>query len=215
MVKHKTFREDLYYRLNVFPIHVPSLRERKQDIPELVRHFTARYGRLMNKNIHEIPTETMEALVHYPWPGNVRELQNFIERAVILSPRSSLRAPISELREAIAEAADGSRGSRTRTYSPRACGQQLGDRRTERGRRPPGDETHVSGLQDAKTPHQAGARTLRSRRLGGRVLSPPTCDQPIFFPDIFRDEYSSVTAIQLILSLEENGSASVSSSIFR
>jgi formate hydrogenlyase transcriptional activator len=103
MVKHKTFREDLYYRLNVFPIHVPSLRERKQDIPELVRHFTARYGRLMNKNIHEIPTETMEALVHYPWPGNVRELQNFIERAVILSPRSSLRAPISELQSFGAE----------------------------------------------------------------------------------------------------------------
>jgi formate hydrogenlyase transcriptional activator len=97
MVKQGTFREDLYYRLNVFPIHVPSLRERQQDIPELVRHFTAMYGGRMNKNIHEISTETIEALVHYAWPGNVRELQNFIERAVILSPRTSLCAPISEL----------------------------------------------------------------------------------------------------------------------
>jgi formate hydrogenlyase transcriptional activator len=97
MVKQSAFREDLYYRLNVFPIGVPALRQRTEDIPKLVRHFTELCARRMNKQIDEIPSETMDALVRYPWPGNVRELQNFIERAVILSPHSVLRAPISEL----------------------------------------------------------------------------------------------------------------------
>jgi formate hydrogenlyase transcriptional activator len=97
MVKQSTFREDLYYRLKVFPINVPALRQRTEDIPKLVRHFTELYARRMNKRIDEIPSETMDALVRYRWPGNVRELQNFIERAVILSPHSILRAPISEL----------------------------------------------------------------------------------------------------------------------
>jgi formate hydrogenlyase transcriptional activator len=97
MIKQSTFREDLYYRLNVFPINVPPLRQRREDIPNLVRHFTELYARRMNKRIDEIPTETMDWLVRYPWPGNVRELQNFIERAVILSPHSVLRAPTSEL----------------------------------------------------------------------------------------------------------------------
>ena len=97
MVKRGTFREDLYYRLKVFPIHVPALRNRSEDIPRLAQHFTELYSQRMNKRIDIIPPETMEALVRYQWPGNVRELQNFIERAVILSPGSTLRAPISEL----------------------------------------------------------------------------------------------------------------------
>jgi formate hydrogenlyase transcriptional activator len=97
MVKQSAFRADLYYRLKVFPIHVPSLRQRSGDIPELVRHFTALYSRRMNRVIGEIPGETMDALVRYSWPGNIRELQNFIERAVILSPYSILRAPVAEL----------------------------------------------------------------------------------------------------------------------
>jgi len=97
MVKQGTFREDLYYRLKVFPIHVPALRQRTEDIPKLTRHFIQLYARRMNKRIDEIPSETIEALVRYRWPGNVRELQNFIERAVILSPHTVLRAPISEL----------------------------------------------------------------------------------------------------------------------
>jgi formate hydrogenlyase transcriptional activator len=97
MVKLSTFREDLYYRLRVFPIHLPPLRQRAEDIPKLVLHFIELYSRRMNKRIAEIPSETMDALVRYSWPGNVRELQNFIERAVILSPHSVLRAPISEL----------------------------------------------------------------------------------------------------------------------
>jgi formate hydrogenlyase transcriptional activator len=97
MVKQTTFREDLYYRLKVFPINVPPLRQRTEDIPKLVSHFTELYSRRMNKRIDEIPTGTIDALVRYSWPGNVRELQNFIERAVILSPHTVLRAPISEL----------------------------------------------------------------------------------------------------------------------
>jgi formate hydrogenlyase transcriptional activator len=97
MVKQATFREDLYYRLRVFPISVPALRQRTEDIPKLVRHFTEFYARRLGKRIDEIPHETMNALMRYPWPGNVRELQNFIERAVILSPQSVLRAPTSEL----------------------------------------------------------------------------------------------------------------------
>ena len=97
MVKQGTFREDLYYRLKVFPIQVPALRQRTGDIPRLVRHFTVLYAQRMNKRIDVIPAETMDTLVRYPWPGNVRELQNFIERAVILSPQSTLRAPTSEL----------------------------------------------------------------------------------------------------------------------
>jgi formate hydrogenlyase transcriptional activator len=97
MVKQGTFREDLYYRLKVFPIQVPALRQRIEDIPRLVRHFTALYSQRMNKRIDIIPPDTMDALVRYQWPGNVRELQNFIERAVILSPQSVLRAPTSEL----------------------------------------------------------------------------------------------------------------------
>ena len=97
MVRQTAFREDLYYRLKVFPIKVPALRQRTEDIPELVWHFTDLFARRMNKRIDEIPTETMDALVRYRWPGNVRELQNFIERAVILSPHTVLRAPTSEL----------------------------------------------------------------------------------------------------------------------
>jgi len=102
MVKQATFREDLYYRLKVFPIDVPALRQRTEDIPKLVRHFTEHYARRMNKRIDTIPSETMDALVRYRWPGNVRELQNFIERGVILSPHTVLRAPTSELEPFIA-----------------------------------------------------------------------------------------------------------------
>jgi len=97
MIKQERFREDLYYRLKVFPIHVPALRQRPEDLPKLVRHFIHLYAQRMNKQIDEIPAETMDALVRYRWPGNVRELQNFIERAVILSSHTVLRAPISEL----------------------------------------------------------------------------------------------------------------------
>jgi len=97
MVRQTMFREDLYYRLKVFPINVPALRQRTEDIPKLVWHFTELYARRMNKRIDTIPSETLDALLRYRWPGNVRELQNFVERAVILSPHTVLRAPTSEL----------------------------------------------------------------------------------------------------------------------
>jgi formate hydrogenlyase transcriptional activator len=97
MVEEQRFRSDLFYRLNVFPVRVPPLRERAEDIPLLVRHFVQHFARRMNRNIETIPSETMEALSRYSWPGNIRELQNLIERAVILSPGPVLRVPLTEL----------------------------------------------------------------------------------------------------------------------
>src|ERR1700729_409718 len=86
LISEKRFRRDLYYRLNVFPITVPPLRDRREDIPLLVRYFVQQYARRMNRKITNIPTDAMDALTRYHWPGNIRELQNFIERAVIISP---------------------------------------------------------------------------------------------------------------------------------
>ncbi|MGA8578966.1 MAG: sigma 54-interacting transcriptional regulator, partial [Bryobacteraceae bacterium] len=100
MVEERQFRADLYYRLNVFPITVPPLRERREDIPLLVRYFVQQNARRMKRRITSIPAETMEALTRYHWPGNIRELANFIERAVILSPGSALHAPVRELKRA-------------------------------------------------------------------------------------------------------------------
>jgi formate hydrogenlyase transcriptional activator len=97
MVGEQKFRPDLYYRLNVFPIRVPSLRERKEDIPLLVRHFVQQFSQQNNRVINTIPSETMEALVRYHWPGNIRELQNVIERAVILSKGSMLNVSLAGL----------------------------------------------------------------------------------------------------------------------
>ncbi len=100
MVEERTFRSDLYYRLKVFPINIPPLRERKGDVAILVRYFTQKLAHRMKKRIETIPSETMEVLCRWPWPGNVRELENFIERAVILSPGPVLRAPLAELKAA-------------------------------------------------------------------------------------------------------------------
>lgn len=97
MMREHRFRADLYYRLNVFPIQLPPLRERREDIPLLVHYFTQQFARRMNRAIESIPTEAMAALVRYEWPGNVRELQNLVERSVILSPGSSLRVPLEAL----------------------------------------------------------------------------------------------------------------------
>lgn len=96
-VAQNRFRSDLYYRLSVFPIVVPPLRERKEDIPHLVRYFVRQFSRRMNRNIELIPPDTMNALMRWQWPGNVRELENLMERSVILSEGSVLRVPLSEL----------------------------------------------------------------------------------------------------------------------
>ena len=97
MVTEKKFRSDLYYRLKVFPIDVPPLRDRREDIPLLVRYFANKYARRMGKQIESIPKETMDALSRYAWPGNIRELQNLMERAALLSTGPSLRVPLAEI----------------------------------------------------------------------------------------------------------------------
>jgi formate hydrogenlyase transcriptional activator len=97
MVEEQRFRSDLYYRLNVFPIRVPSLRERREDIPLLVRHLVKEFSRRNQRVIDTIPSETMQALIRYHWPGNIRELQNVIERAVIISRGPVLNVALPEL----------------------------------------------------------------------------------------------------------------------
>src|ERR1700728_2801463 len=98
MVAARSFRNDLYYRLRVFPVVMPPLRERQEDIPALVRYFVEKYARRMNRAVETIPAETLDLLVSYPWPGNIRELENLIERAVIVSPGPVLRVPLGELK---------------------------------------------------------------------------------------------------------------------
>jgi len=98
MVRQGQFRSDLYYRLNIFPILVPPLRERPEDVPNLVRYFVSKYAVRLNKKISSISSEGLETLSGYAWPGNIRELENFIERAVILSRGNELALPLTELR---------------------------------------------------------------------------------------------------------------------
>lgn len=135
MVADGRFRNDLYYRLNVFPVVLPSLRERRDDIPILARHFTQRFARRMGRQIETIPTAIMNALVQYPWPGNVREMQNVIERAVILSPGPALRLDATELRV-------GDQRS------------EVGDRRSEVG----GQRSEVGGQRSANGERGSGGR---------------------------------------------------------
>jgi formate hydrogenlyase transcriptional activator len=99
MIANKEFRSDLYYRLNVFPIRIPPLRDRKEDIPLLVSHFVQKFAKEMQKPIEAIPTAVMKGLRAWDWPGNIRELENFIERAVLLTRGKSLEAPLAELRK--------------------------------------------------------------------------------------------------------------------
>ena len=101
MVADRQFRSDLFYRLNVFPIRIPPLRERSSDIPLLAWHFVRHFSLKMNKEINVIANEDMDSLAKYPWPGNIRELQNFIERAVILSTDKTLKAPVEEFEQII------------------------------------------------------------------------------------------------------------------
>jgi formate hydrogenlyase transcriptional activator len=113
MVANREFRSDLYYRLNVFPVRLPALRERPDDIALLVRHFVDLCAKRMKKEVERVPREAMEVILGYPWPGNVRELQNFIERAVILSPSKVLRAPLAELKASGDSFETGDRGAAT------------------------------------------------------------------------------------------------------
>src|ERR1700757_578004 len=105
MISNNQFREDLFYRLNVFPIEIPPLRERRGDIPLLVHYFVSRHSRQMQKRVKSVPKQVMEALVNADWPGNIRELENFIERCVILTQGDELNVPREELRRSAASAA--------------------------------------------------------------------------------------------------------------
>ena len=108
MIAENQFRRDLFYRLNIFPLPLPPLRGRREDIALLVDHFVEKYAGLMSRKITKVPDEVMQALREYHWPGNIRELQNVIERAVILSPGSLLRLSLAELRSQNNEAARAS-----------------------------------------------------------------------------------------------------------
>ena len=107
MVAERAFRSDLYYRLRVFPLHMPPLRERQEDIPALVRYFVEKHARRMNRTVETIPSETLDLLQHYSWPGNIRELENLIERAVIVSPGPVLRVPLDGLKSTPEPATEG------------------------------------------------------------------------------------------------------------
>jgi formate hydrogenlyase transcriptional activator len=142
-VVEKEFRSDLFYRLNVFPIRMPSLRERREDIPLLVRYFVRQFARGMDRGIETIPSETMSALINWHWPGNIRELENFIERSVILTDGSALRAPLAEFQTETSSAAEHSledtereviirvlRESEGVISGPRGAARRLGLKRT-------------------------------------------------------------------------------------
>jgi formate hydrogenlyase transcriptional activator len=108
LVAERAFRSDLFYRLNVFPIRIPALRERREDVPLLVRYFVQIFSRRLNKTVEYVPADAMDALANYAWPGNIRELENLIERAVLLSPGKELRVPLSELKSHSGAIADAS-----------------------------------------------------------------------------------------------------------
>ncbi len=122
----KEFRSDLFYRLNVFPIRMPSLRERREDIPLLVRYFVRKFATGMDRGIETIPTETMNALVNWHWPGNIRELENFIERSVILTDGTALRAPLAEFQAETSNSTDHSLESTEREHILRALRESGG-----------------------------------------------------------------------------------------
>ena len=132
-VAEKEFRSDLFYRLHVFPIRVPPLRERTKDIPLLVRYFVQKFARRMNRDIETIPAETMNALLNWDWPGNVRELENFIERSVILTEGSVLRVPLSELRPENEKAGEGTLREIERDHILRALRESGGVIAGEKG----------------------------------------------------------------------------------
>jgi formate hydrogenlyase transcriptional activator len=133
MVADGQFRSDLYYRLNVFPVVLPALRERREDIPMLARHFTQRFAQRMGRRIETIPTAVMDGLVRYPWPGNIRELQNVIERAVILSPGPSLQVTLGDQEISGQRSEDrgqkivAENGTRTSDHRPPNSGLSLAD----------------------------------------------------------------------------------------
>ncbi len=160
-VSENQFRSDLYYRLNVFPITVPPLRERPEDIPLLVRYFVQQFARRMGKSITTIPAEDMRTLVRYPWPGNIRELQNLVERAVILSTGAVLAIPVRELERATAAAPSAAAAANSDVMTLEAAERQTILRALERsGGRVSGPQGAASALGMKRTTLQARMRKL-------------------------------------------------------
>jgi formate hydrogenlyase transcriptional activator len=151
LVAERTFRSDLYYRLNVFPIHIPALRERPEDVPLLVRYFVQKFSLRLNKSVAFVPAEAMEALASYSWPGNIRELENFIERAVLLSPGKELRVPVSELKSSPVAAGAADDSSLLVAPSPAA----------------PSATSSISTLEDAERQHILRALRQTEWRIAG------------------------------------------------
>ena len=158
MIRDGKFREDLFYRLNVFPIEIPPLRERREDIPLLVNYFVSTLSRRMGKQIESIPEQAMEVLSNHPWRGNVRELANFIERAVILSHGDELQAPIAELkrfsiaRDCASPTFEKAERAVIIDALKSASRPDFGQRR---GRRTAGPEADHPPKQDAQAEHQS------------------------------------------------------------
>ncbi len=176
MVAEKLFRADLFYRLKVFPIFSPPLRDRVSDIPMLVRHFVATHSRRMGKNIEKISDETMDALKRWKWPGNIRELENLLERAVILTRGPVLYVPLAELDDADDEQAEEAETEnpqparrRTRTYITSAAGSERPDRR-------PGRRGGTAGRKKDHAEFKVEEAGHRARRLLAQVtrFSPVT-----------------------------------------
>jgi formate hydrogenlyase transcriptional activator len=214
MVEAQKFRSDLYYRLNVFPLRVPALRERREDIPLLVRYFVQQFSRRMNRGVETIPSETMNTLVRYDWPGNIRELQNVIEQAVIVSTGPVLKVPLDDLRT------PGSSSGHSNGRSPSGdlgkmrgvledaerktdpgCSQanQVDRRRSEGSSRPAGNEAFNAADAYAKARHWSLAR---------RRLSPcarrPSSSVPAFryLPDLGRLGLDPLAAARCLVCLQ-------------
>ena len=161
MVEENKFRADLYYRLAVFPLNVPPLRERREDIPVLTRYFVQKHAQRMGRNIESIPTHAMEALTNYDWPGNIRELQNVIERSVVLSNGPELHVALPEItgRSAADRVArpgfECDRAIRARAHTAGVKGNQGNGRGTERGSRPARAEADDPAITHAEIQHRA------------------------------------------------------------
>jgi formate hydrogenlyase transcriptional activator len=153
LVSERAFRSDLFYRLNVFPIQIPALRERAEDLPLLVRYFVQRFSRQLNKAVEYIPADAMDALTHYSWPGNVRELENLIERAVLLSPGKELRIPFAELKSPALAAMAGADPSSSFTSLTSATS--------------PSSSSPISTLEEAERQHILRALKQTQWRIAG------------------------------------------------
>jgi len=166
MMAEKLFRTDLYFRLNVFPITIPPLRGRREDIGDLAKAFVSRFSTRMNRRVEVVSDSTMEALTRYDWPGNIRELQNFIERSVILSPGAALQAPLESLSESagtpLASGTSDSKGGGSHAYYLSAEPGKLGSWRTQGSGRKTGGETYNADRNDAAARDHAPGGT-RSR----------------------------------------------------